>query len=93
VAVLKAKLPVLKQLLQLADLKIKQQHNELIRHWQKRVKRALEADIVRLQQLAELNELIRETEIKQAQNQLALALERVAAMQPQLDSLRILVTM
>ncbi len=93
VAVLKAKLPVIKQLLKLADLKIKQQHSDLIGQWQQRVKTALESDIERLKQLAEMNQLVREAELTQAQNQLAQAVERVGALQPQLDSLRILVTM
>lgn len=93
IAVLKAKLPVIKQLLQLADFKIKQQQPELVKQWQKRISDQLTAEINRLKQLAEHNQLVRADELHQAQQQLALAVERVSALQPQLDSLRILVTM
>ncbi len=93
IAVLKAKLPVIKQLLKLADLKIKQQHKKLVSQWQQRVKSTLAADIERLRQLAEHNQLVREAELAQADKQLKIAMERVGALQPQLDSLRILVTM
>ena len=93
IAVLKAKLPVIKQLLKLADFKIKKQQSDLIMQWQKQISDYLKAEIERLKQLAEHNQLVRDDEIKQAQQQLERAIERVGALQPQLDSLRILVTM
>lgn len=93
IAVLKAKLPVIKQLLKLADLKMKQQQPDLINHWQQDIKNALQADIDRLHQLAQHNQLVRDAEISKAQHQLNRAVDTVAGLQPQLDSLRILVTM
>ncbi|KAA3639944.1 MAG: RNA polymerase-associated protein RapA, partial [Proteobacteria bacterium] len=93
IAVLKAKLPVIKQLLKLADFKIKQQQPELIKQWQNRITDTLQAEIARLKQLAVHNRLVRDDEMIQAQHQLDVAIERVGALQPQLESLRILVTM
>lgn len=93
VAVLKAKLPVIKQLLKLADFKIKQQQPDLLMQWQQRVTTHLNGEIERLQQLAEQNHLVREDEVVYAQQQLTKAVERIQSLQPQLDSLRVLVTM
>jgi len=93
IAVLKAKLPVIKQLLKLSEYKIKQQQTDLIKQWRQQISDYLQAEIDRLKQLAEYNQLVRDDEMTQAQQQLERAIERVGALKPQLDSLRILVTM
>ena len=93
IAVLKAKLPVIKQLLKLSEYKIKQQQTDLIKQWRQQISDYLQAEIDRLKQLAEYNQLVRDDEMTQSQQQLERAIERVGALKPQLDSLRILVTM
>ncbi len=92
-AILKARINVIKQLLKLAEFNIEKQRPVLIEQWVEQVEQALSADIDRLTQLAAHNKLIRNEEIDFAQERLETAISQIKVLQPQLDSLRILVTM
>lgn len=93
VEVLKAKLKVIKKLLQTADDKMQAQLPEIKQHAQQQIKDNLNQEISRLKQLAVHNGQVRDEEINYLENQLTQAQKAIDQTQPQLDSIRILVTM
>ena len=93
VEVLKAKMSVIKILLKKADEMMQQQLPELKREAEQQIKQNLNDEIGRLQQLAKHNGQVRDDEINHLQNSLVLAQAAIGQTQPQLDSIRVLVTM
>jgi len=93
VEVLKAKMSVIKILLKRADEMMQQQLPELKREAEQQIKQNLNDEIGRLQQLAKHNGQVRDDEINHLQNSLVLAQAAIGQTQPQLDSIRVLVTM
>ncbi|MCB1584416.1 MAG: RNA polymerase-associated protein RapA, partial [Xanthomonadales bacterium] len=93
VDVLKAKLPVIKQLLGKAEELIQGKLPYIKQQAVSQVTESLDAEIRRLQQLALHNGQVRDEEIDYLQNQLQQAQTAIANTQPQLDAIRVLVTM
>ncbi len=93
VEVLKAKLPVIKAQLQIADDMMKKQLPQIKQQAQEQLNQNLNQEIDRLKQLAMHNGQVRDEELSYLQTQLTQALEAIEQTQPQLDSIRILVTM
>lgn len=93
VEVLKAKLSVIKQLLAKADDLMQDQLPEIKQQGIAQVTTALNAEINRLQQLAKHNGQVRDEEINYLQRQLEQAQKAITQTQPQLDAIRVLVTM
>lgn len=93
VEVLKAKLPVIKKLLAKADEMMQAKLPAIKNHASQQIEKNLVAEIERLQQLAKHNGQVRDEEIEFLQNNLQTATDAINKTQPQLDSLRVLVTM
>ena len=93
VDVLKAKISVIKSLLQKADEMMQQQLPVIKQAAQQQVSENLKREISRLQQLAEHNGQVRDEEIAHMQTHLSQAMQAINQTQPQLDSIRVLVTM
>ena len=93
VEVLKAKISVIKVLLKKADDLMQQQLPAVKSEAEQQVNQSLTDEIERLQQLALHNGQVRDDEIEYLQNSLKLAHSTIGQTQPQLDSIRILVTM
>lgn len=93
VEVLKAKISVIKNLLKKAEELMQQQLPAVKREAEQQVTQILTEEIERLQQLAQHNGQVRDDEIQHLQNSLKLAQTTINKTQPQLDSIRVLVTM
>jgi ATP-dependent helicase HepA len=93
VEVLKAKLPVIKKLLKVADDLMQQQLPEIKQTAELHVQNNLAQEIIRLQQLAKYNGQVRDEEIDFLNDNLLKAKVAIGQTQPQLDSVRVLVTM
>ncbi len=93
VEVLKAKISVIKSLLKIADDLMQQQLPDLKQDAETQVQNNIGNEIDRLQQLAQHNGQVRDDEIEFLQTSLALAQTTIGQTQPQLDSIRVLVTM
>ncbi len=93
VEVMKAKLTVIKNLLNQADELMQQQLPKIMQTAEQQLSDNLSAEIQRLQQLAAHNGQVRDEEIDYLTQQLAQGKQAIKQTKPQLDSIRILVTM
>ncbi len=93
VEVLKAKLSAVKSLLEKTDALMHQKLPEIKQHATNLVTVNLEQEIKRLKQLATSNGQVRDVEITHQQDNLEQAIIAINNTQPQLDSIRVLVTM
>lgn len=93
VEVLKAKLEVIKSLMVIADELMQSQLTAIKNHAEDQVKTNLTSDIKRLEQLAAANGQVRDEEIDFLKVNLNKALKTIDQTIPQLDSIRVLVTM
>lgn len=93
VEVLKAKLKVIKSLLQTAEDMMQDQLPAIKQQAQQQINDSLKQEINRLKQLAVHNGQVRDEEISYLEGQLTQALKAIEQTQPQLDSIRVLVTM
>ncbi|MFC3195348.1 RNA polymerase-associated protein RapA [Marinicella sediminis] len=93
VEVVKAKLPVIKKLLKKADDMMQADLPDLKAVAAQRLNDKLEQEISRLKQLAAHNGQVRSDEIEFQEKRLLDAQKSISQIQPQLDSVRILVTM
>jgi ATP-dependent helicase HepA len=93
VEVLKAKLKVIKSLLQTAEDMMQAELPSIKQQAQQQIKDNLKQEINRLKQLAVHNGQVRDEEISYLEGQLSQALKAIEQTQPQLDSIRVLVTM
>ncbi|MCX7554978.1 RNA polymerase-associated protein RapA [Marinicella sp. S1101] len=93
VEVLKAKLSVVKLLLEKADDMMQQQLPEIKQQAEVQVSSNINHEIKRLKQLANNNGQVRDIEIDHLQQNLTAAITTINNTQPQLDSIRVLVTM
>ena len=93
VEVLKAKLKVIKKLLQTAEGMMQSELPKIKQNAQNQINENLNQEISRLKQLASHNGQVRDEEVSYLENQLTGALKAIDQTQPQLDSVRVLVTM
>ena len=93
VEVLKAKLPVIKNQLKKADQLMQQALPALQANAVAQLDRRMNSEINRLKELAQANGQVRQDEIEDLQQRQARAHQSISQIQPQLDSVRILVTM
>ncbi len=93
VEVMKAKLQVIKKLLKTADQQMVAELPKIKQHAQQQISDNLSQEISRLKQLAAHNGQVRDEEINYLQQRLEQALQAIEKTQPQLDSIRVLVTM
>ena len=93
VEVLKAKLAVIKTLLQKTEEMMQAQVPAIKANAQQQINDNLNSEINRLKQLAMHNGQVRDEEVKYLEDQLSQALKTIDKTQPQLDSIRVLVTM
>jgi len=93
VEVLKAKLKVIRKLLRQADEMMEAKLPDIKSQAKKQVNSGLTAEIDRLKQLAAISGQVRDEEINHWQQQLAAAMDAIDKTQPQLDAIRVLVTM
>ena len=91
--VLKAKLPEVKQAIKTAEKKMADVLPEKLKQAQSKLEQSLDVEIARLQQLAEKNASVRDVEIEHLQQLKHRAIAAIQETQPQLDSVRIIVTM
>ena len=93
VEVLKAKLPVIKKQLKAADGLMQKALPALQDEATERLSQRMSAEIRRLEELAAANGQVRQEEIDHLETRQAEAHKSISQIQPQLDSVRILVTM
>ncbi len=93
VDVLKVKLPLIKQLMKRADDLMQQALPGLIEESSLKVSEKLEEEIKRLKNLSENNAQVRPEEIEHLKQGLQQSLKTIKETMPQLDSIRVLVTM
>ena len=91
--VLKAKLSEVKQAIKVAEQKMLEALPEKLAKAQTKLEHALDGEIQRLKQLAEKNASVRSVEIEHLQQLKQRAMAALQETQPQLDSVRIIVTM
>ncbi|MGJ8663721.1 MAG: hypothetical protein ACSHWU_08720, partial [Marinicella sp.] len=93
VEVLKAKINVVKDLLIKAEDLMQSQLPQIKQDAQNHINTSLKGEISRLVQLAKHNGQVRDEEIEHLQHNLEKAIVAISQTQPQLDSIRVLVTM
>jgi len=93
VEVMKAKLGVIKKLLNLADGLMSQQLPEIKKMAENQLTNKMQEEINRLQQLAKHNGQVRDDELQFLLTGLETGVKAIKQTQPQLDSIRVLVTM